>query len=75
MGRGGVGGSVPSVVGRDERVMGKTFNFGAVVGGYIVTGVVVALAIHFIAFSSPRYRWISPPRAPIAASPGATQGK
>jgi len=55
--------------------MGKTFNFGAVVSGYIVTGLVVAFAIHFIALRSPRYRWIAPPRAATAPPLSAAQAK
>jgi hypothetical protein len=55
--------------------MDKRFNFGAVVGTYIVIGVVAAFAIHLIALSSPRYRWISPPRAAVPAAPSAAHAK
>jgi hypothetical protein len=55
--------------------MGKRFNFGAVVGAYMLAGVVVAFAIHFIALRSPRYSWISPPRAAAAPPSSAVQAK
>jgi len=49
--------------------MGKGFNFRAVLGAYMATGIVVALAIHFIAQSSPRYRGLSPPPAASSVAP------
>jgi hypothetical protein len=55
--------------------MGKRFNFGAVVGAYMLAGLVVACAIHLIALGSPRYRWIAPPRAAGAPAPSAAQVK
>jgi hypothetical protein len=36
------------------------YNFRAVMGAYILAGVVVAFLIHFIVLSSPRYNWIFP---------------
>jgi hypothetical protein len=36
------------------------YNFRAVLGAYILAGVVVAFLIHFIVLSSPRYNWIFP---------------
>lgn len=38
----------------------RPYNFRAVLGGYIGAGLVVALLIHFIVLSSPRYNWIFP---------------
>jgi hypothetical protein len=38
----------------------RPYNFRAVVGAYILTGVIVAFIIHFIVLSSPRYNWIFP---------------
>lgn len=38
----------------------RTYNFRAVLAGYILAGVVVAFLIHFIVLSSPRYNWIFP---------------
>jgi len=36
------------------------YNFRAVLGAYVLAGVVVAFLIHFIVLSSPRYNWIFP---------------
>lgn len=36
------------------------YNFRAILGAYCVTGVVIALLIHFIVLSSPKYNWIFP---------------
>jgi hypothetical protein len=38
----------------------RRYNFRAVVGAYVGAGLVVALLIHFIVLSSPRYNWIFP---------------
>ena len=38
----------------------RTYNFRAVMGAYILAGVVVAFLIHLIVLSSPRYNWIFP---------------
>ncbi len=38
----------------------RTYNFRAVLAGYILAGIVVAFLIHFIVLSSPRYNWIFP---------------
>jgi hypothetical protein len=38
----------------------KTYNFRAVLLAYCGTGLVVALLIHFIVLSSPKYNWIFP---------------
>jgi hypothetical protein len=38
----------------------KSYNFRAVLGAYVLAGVVVAFVIHFIVLSSPRYNWIFP---------------
>ncbi len=38
----------------------RPYNFRAVMGAYILAGVVVAFLIHFIVLSSPRYNWIFP---------------
>jgi hypothetical protein len=48
--------------------MRKTYNFRAVLGAYIATGVVVAFVIHFIVLSSPRYNWIFPQTSSAAAT-------
>jgi hypothetical protein len=44
----------------------RTYNFRAVLAGYILAGVVVAFLIHFIVLSSPRYNWIFPVNANTA---------
>ena len=41
----------------------RTYNFRAVLAGYILAGIVVAFLIHFIVLSSPRYTWIFPVNA------------
>jgi hypothetical protein len=46
----------------------KTYNFRAVVAAYILTGVVIALVIHLIVLSSPRYNWIFPQTSSGAAT-------
>ena len=38
----------------------RPYNFRAILGAYILTGMVIALVIHFIVLSSPRYNWIFP---------------
>jgi hypothetical protein len=38
----------------------RPYNFRAILGLYILTGLVIALVIHFIVLSSPRYNWIFP---------------
>ena len=38
----------------------RPYNFRAILGAYILTGLVIALVIHFIVLSSPRYNWIFP---------------
>lgn len=38
----------------------KNYNFRAVLAAYCATGLVVALLIHFIVLSSPKYNWIFP---------------
>lgn len=44
------------------------YNFRAVMGAYILAGVVVAFLIHFIVLSSPRYNWIFPVNSSAAMS-------
>jgi hypothetical protein len=44
------------------------YNFRAVLGAYILAGVVVAFLIHFIVLSSPRYNWIFPVNSGAAAT-------
>jgi hypothetical protein len=44
------------------------YNFRAVLGAYILAGVVVAFLIHFIVLSSPRYNWIFPVNSTGAAA-------
>lgn len=41
-------------------IVRKPYNFRAIAGAYVLTGVVIALLIHFIVLSSPRYNWIFP---------------
>ncbi|GAC1537321.1 MAG: hypothetical protein NVS3B16_27220 [Vulcanimicrobiaceae bacterium] len=41
-------------------IVRRPYNFRAVLGAYILAGVVVAFLIHFIVLSSPRYNWIFP---------------
>jgi hypothetical protein len=38
----------------------KTYNFRAILGAYCGVGLVVALLIHFVVLSSPKYNWIFP---------------
>lgn len=38
----------------------RPYNFRAILGVYILTGIVVAFAIHLIVLSSPKYNWIFP---------------
>jgi hypothetical protein len=38
----------------------KTYNFRAVLGLYALSGLVIALLIHAIVLSSPKYNWIFP---------------
>ena len=40
--------------------MTRAYNFRATLAAYILTGVVIALVIHFIVLSSPKYNWIFP---------------
>lgn len=56
--------------------VGRPYNFRAILGAYILTGMVIALVIHFIVLSSPRYNWIFPVNAnatttTINPAPGA----
>jgi hypothetical protein len=54
--------------------MRKTYNFRAVLGLYCGLGLVVALLIHFIVLSSPKYNWIFPQTASaqvVNPAPGA----
>jgi len=48
----------------------RPYNFRAVLGAYILAGVVVAFIIHFIVLSSPKYNWIFP--VSTSASAGMT---
>jgi hypothetical protein len=41
-------------------IVRRTYNFRATLVLYCLTGLVVALLIHFIVLSSPRYNWIFP---------------
>jgi hypothetical protein len=41
-------------------IVRRPYNFRAVLGAYVLAGVVVAFLIHFIVLSSPRYNWIFP---------------
>ncbi len=41
----------------------RPYNFRAILGAYMISGVVVAFLIHFIVLSSPRYNWIFPQNA------------
>ncbi len=54
--------------------MAKTYNFRAVLGAYIATGVVVAFVIHFIVLSSPRYNWIFPQTSTSSMAPAPAPG-
>jgi len=54
--------------------MTKTYNFRAVLGAYIGTGVVVAFLIHFIVLSSPKYNWIFPQTATAMTAPAPAPG-
>jgi hypothetical protein len=50
----------------------RPYNFRAILGAYIITGVVIALLIHFIVLSSPKYNWIFPVNngaAPMVVNP------
>jgi hypothetical protein len=38
----------------------RPYNFRATLAAYILTGIVVALVIHVIVLSSPKYNWIYP---------------
>jgi hypothetical protein len=40
--------------------LSRPYNFRAVLAVYILVGIVIALAIHLIVLSSPRYNWIFP---------------
>ncbi len=40
--------------------MTRSYNFRATLAAYVLTGVVIALVIHFIVLSSPKYNWIFP---------------
>jgi len=53
----------------------KPFNFRAVVGSYVVLGIVAALAIRFLVLSSPRYHWIFPRSTVSAAVPAPPSKK
>ncbi len=41
-------------------MLSKPYNFRATLAAYILTGVVIALVIHTIVLSSPKYNWIFP---------------
>ena len=41
-------------------IVRRQYNFRAVLAAYVGLGLVVALLIHFIVLSSPRYNWIFP---------------
>lgn len=41
-------------------IVRRPYNFRAVLAAYCGFGLVVALLIHFIVLSSPRYNWIFP---------------
>ena len=49
-------------------IVQRPYNFRATLVGYVGAGLVIALTIHFIVLSSPRYNWIFP----TAASGGAS---
>jgi hypothetical protein len=40
--------------------LSRPYKIRAVLGVYILVGIVIALAIHLIVLSSPRYNWIFP---------------
>ena len=40
--------------------MSRPYNFRAVVAVYCLVGLVIALVIHTIVLSSPKYNWIFP---------------
>jgi hypothetical protein len=50
----------------------RPYNFRALLGAYVLSGVVVAFLIHFIVLSSPRYNWIFPQNA-VSTSTGPVQ--
>ncbi len=54
--------------------MVKSYNFRAVLGAYLGTGLVVAFLIHFIVLSSPRYNWIFPQSTTAMAAPAPAPG-
>jgi hypothetical protein len=41
-------------------IVQRPYNFRATLVAYVGVGLVVALLIHFIVLSSPRYNWIFP---------------
>jgi hypothetical protein len=54
----------------------KNYNFRAVLAAYCAAGLVMALLIHFIVLSSPKYNWIFPQSTSAASmapapAPGA----
>lgn len=46
----------------------RPYNFRATLGLYILTGLVIALVIHFIVLSSPKYNWIFPVNSTTATT-------
>jgi hypothetical protein len=54
--------------------MTKSYNFRAVLGAYLATGLVVAFLIHFIVLSSPKYNWIFPQTATAMTAPAPAPG-
>ena len=50
----------------------RPYNFRATLAAYIVVGVVIALTIHLIVLSSPRYNWIFPVTTSGAGSSATT---
>jgi hypothetical protein len=49
-------------------VLKKSYNFRATLIAYAGAGVVIALLIHFIVLSSPKFDWIFPAQAQTAAA-------
>jgi hypothetical protein len=55
-------------------IVRRPYNFRAILGAYIIAGVVVAFAIHLIVLSSPKYNWIFPStgaQTTVNPAPGA----
>jgi enoyl-CoA hydratase/carnithine racemase len=52
----------------------RPYNFRAILGAYMISGIVIAFLIHFIVLSSPRYNWIFPQtNGGIVTGSGQTQ--